>query len=284
MAIIATINDIDMFKELESEVDAIIVPTPFSSYVLTRFNLEEIKYIVNIAEKPLYFLVNGLYEDKDMEGVRDLILEYKDQVHYIFGDLGVLDILIDFSLENRSIYNPTTLICNSLDANEYLDYGLEAVGLSNEITVNDQVNITKKVNNKTLIKVFGFHPMFISKRKLITTYLEHINKEKKTKKGYLVEERRPDKLPVIEDIDGTTIYRHYPINLIKEIDSIKTANFLYFNSTFLSTKTLIETVRIYKKAINNEISSKEAFEILSSMFLYSDGFMYNDSIYEERDF
>ena len=284
MAIIATLNSLDRLKELEEVVDAISVPTSFSTYTDVRFNNEEVNYIVKQAKKPLYLLVNGLYEDKDMKGVEELIKMYKGSVHYIFGDLGVLEVLINNNLETNGVYYPSTLICSSKDALAYLDFSLEAVGLSSEIPVSDMALINKASGSKTLIKVFGYHPMFISKRNLITTYLEHIEDKSKLRRGYLIEEKRPDKLPIIEDLSGTTIYRHYPLNLIKEIDQISSSNLLYFNSSLIAFDSFIETIKIYKMAIEKEIQVSEAFLLLKNIHPYDDGFMYTDTVYKERDF
>ena len=86
---------------------------------------------------------------------------------YYITDLGLAHLLKKANILDRVIFDPITMITNSLDAKEFQDYGFHAIGLSNEITLEDTKQIIEKSKARAFLQVFGYRLMLSTRRKLV---------------------------------------------------------------------------------------------------------------------
>lgn len=287
--ILTTITNISDISTYESLVDGFCIPTKYSDYVNSHFEEEKLlKAILKVFEfnKTPFVLVNGLYSEEEIQKIEELISNMPKNVHYMFSDLGVLEILKEKNLTPVSIYDPKTMITNSLDATFYLNNGLEAVAPSLEITTKDTLSIAKSCNNNIMLKVFGYHPMLISKRKLISTYFKYknIDNYKLSNNSKLVEQTRQEVYPIIENSRDTTIYRTHQINYIKELEQFRNIKYFFLNDLLTEKSVYFDILSAYSNYINLKIDKESAISLIEKHMEISDGFMYKDSVYREENF
>ena len=155
----------------------------------------------------------------EIEEYRKKILMTKDtDCLYYITDLGLAHILKEFGLIGRTIYDPITMITNSLDAREFMEYGFKAIGLSNEITLKDTKQIIEKTGIPTFMQVFGYRLMLSTRRTLISLYQEKIQTQFQIENLKIEEATRTDAFPIVETSKGTKIYRSYIISLLNEMN------------------------------------------------------------------
>ncbi len=277
MRIVTKINDINELELLSKYSDHIMLPYELISK-------ENINKMLNLNIKPI-LMFNLMVHSKEVETLSIELLKYKDlDVLYYITDLGLARVLKANELINKTIYDPITMITNSLDAKNYYDYGFDSIGLSNEITVADLKKIISKTGISTFYQVFGYRLMLHSRRKLVSLYTEKIDRKIDMKNMRLVESTRKDSYPIVENEYGTFIYRSYLISLlslIKELD----LKYAYFESFRLNIKDYISVLDIFKKYINEEYTLNQALEHISLLNLdIKDGFTYQDSIYNKEEF
>ncbi|MDE5566264.1 MAG: hypothetical protein K2I77_04690, partial [Anaeroplasmataceae bacterium] len=143
------------------------------------------------------------------------------------------------------------------------------------------INIAKDISG--FYQIFGYRLMFHSKRRLVELYGDKLGQKLKDGKYILKEENREDYYPLIQNSYGTMIYRSYLINLLSELPNLN-MEFCYLNSSFISSEIYARVIQIYLDALNGKDLSLALEDIKDLNLKLSDGFAYQDSIYQKEDF
>ena len=277
MKLVSKINNMNELNIVANYTDYIMLP-----YEL--INIENVNKVTELNKTPI-LMFNLMVHPFEIEQLTKELLQFKDfNVLYYITDLGLARILKTNNLISKTIYDPITMITNSLDAANYYSYGFNSIGLSNEITVNDLVKIIDKTNAKVFYQVFGHRLMLHSRRKLVSLYGEKIGREIDKSNMRIVEATRNDSYPIIENDKGTYIYRSYLISLLKEIKNLN-LEYAYLESFNIKTDNYIKVLETFNKYLNDEFSLNQAIEHLTLLNLdIKDGFSYQDSIYNKEEF
>ena len=284
MDLVTSIYNLCELEILKDKLDYALIHVPFLSINYKNINIDEVLDFCNKNKiKPILSL-NRIFHPADLAKVEELINKYKDTgALFYIADLGALNLFIKTNLVNRVIYNPETMITNYLDMNEYYSFGVNAIGVSSEITLND-LNRIAEVNNNIFYQVFGKRLMFYSRRKLISLYGEQSNKEYPLNNVYLRESTRNDYFPIIENENNTLIYRSYNISLLPYLDEIN-IKYAYIESFDLDINTFKNINSIFYDYIHGNINLTLAKIKLNELNInIEDGFIYNDSVYQKEEF
>lgn len=277
MKLVCNLNNIAELNDL----------APYADYLLVKkelCNLENIKYINEKGSKAILDY-GTLIAPFEIASLTKELLAFKDSdcLFYIT-DLGLAKVLKETGMITRVIYDPVTMLTNSLDANEYASYGFLALALSNEITLEDTKSIIQNTKCNLFLQVFGYRLMFYSRRKLISLYATKLGK-KFTQDDMLIKEAtREDYFPIIENNEGTYIYRSYVLNLLNNLKELD-LEFVFLNSFSVNYNDYLKVIEIYYNYINDKIDLKRAKEEINKLNLnYNDGFLYVDSVYNKEEF
>ena len=125
--------------------------------------------------------------------------------------------------------------------------------------------------------------MFYSKRKLVSLYEEKTNIHTSKEGLYLKEATRQDYLPIIENKNGTMIYRSYMVSLLS-LDLSK-LSYGYLESLYVEEDSFIKVLEIYYQVFHHRITKEEGLQKINSLSLdIQDGFTYCDSVYQKELF
>lgn len=258
----------------------------FSLLNETNFSITELKEIQKTVQennKKFILKLNLLLHESKIEYIKEIIAEFSLVDAYYVQDLGVVEILTALGYKEKIIYDPGTMICNSLDAAIYKDIAPYGIGLSAEIPLDDVEKIIDKTNAAIFYKVFGYHSMCYSKRHLISLFLEENKLHKHERQYYLKEEKRPDFLPVIEREYGTIILRSHVIHLLQEIFHLD-LKFMFIETFLLTDEQIAIILEMYYDVIRGIRTLVEVEHIYEELNIpTSDGFSYEDSIYLKEE-
>ncbi len=286
--LLAYIKSFSHFKGIADLVDGAIVSTSFSisNNKYQDENLVDIINYSNKLNKEIFIDISSLMTNDELVDLDNFIYIYKDyNVNFIYTDIGVYEILKKYHIENRGIYDPKTLVTNSYDMNLYLSLNMLGIGLSNEIPASDIKVLNENKKGKTLLKVFGYHQMFYSKRHLLSTYFKFIGENYVVNRDntFLKEETRGEEYHIDENKHGSVIYRSYVMSYLKEIDDIKDTDYLVLDAAFMDEDKFNEALKIYKDVLDGNMNKDIAILKLSELFDIEDGFLYNDTVYVKEE-
>ncbi len=267
---------------VQSGVDRLIVALPHVSVRQVKtFSFESIAaWIPVVHEKHIEVAVNMLsfMMEEEIELFQDALTFCKENhVDFIYySDMGVFQLASEMGMEERLIYQPTTLITNSMDAQNYLDLGIHSVVLSREITLEDTLRILQKTSNCEVI-VFGRNAMMHSKRKLLSSYFEFCGLEDKSNSRnlYLMEENRDEKMPIYQDEKGTFVFSGSVFCMFSALSQLVGAD-LRIDGTSLTEEMVCQTCHDIHLILEGEDGKKmfEKYQLDHPEFLFSEGFMY----------
>lgn len=264
-------------------IDRIIVSLPHVSARPARvYTMEELKEIVKFAhELGLEVGVNMLnfVMEDDLDKFQDALLFCKDNKidRIYFADMGVYWMAKEMKMEHLLIYQPTTLIASSQDANEYLRLGIDRVVLAREITFDDMKHILSHCHGCE-VSVFGYNVMMHSRRKLLSSYFEFCGLEDRSasKELYLMEETRDEKMPIIQDETGTFVLSGTIFCMFSKLMELENCDFR-IEGIHLDEELIFQVARDIQRILLGEISGDKVYESYSKaypQYAFSEGFMY----------
>lgn len=248
-----------------------------------RFSWDEIVEIKKECQRlglKLGLMMNRIFFDEDIEEVYQTLLKYKEIADRIdYTDPAVYIEAKKLNMEHKLCYNPDTLMCNYRDVQFYQDLGIDSVVISKEITLEEMKEIARKTSGKTECIIFGYLNMSYSKRRLLSSYMDEIQKKEDVfdrRDLYLIETTRNGRMPVVEDEFGTSIYTDYVLAGLNEIKALMESGVeqFRFDNSFLKEEMFMECLAGFKSVMDGK-DGLEVFQQLKEKYpLLSTGYMY----------
>ena len=271
-------KNLEQINNLKDYYDGIIVGVEkLCMNMPTSFTLEEIKGI-NI-NKEIFVSLNKNMFNKDINLLKETLIEL-DKLNIkgiLFYDIAVVNLKKELNLKTPLVWSQEHLTTNYLTCNFWNKYGCDFVYLSNEITLNEINEIKENTKCKTMSTVFGYLPMFVSRRHLVKNYLDTFNIKDNSKVNYLYKE--DNYYQIIDSEDGTIAYSSHILNGIEEMLTIK-SDYVILNSFGIDDDTFIEVLKMYNNV--NESNVKEYNERINSILNTNKGFLYKETIYKVK--
>ncbi len=236
-------------------------------YNVDMSELEELIREVKSYNKKLFISINRIFHEPDLGNVSNILsnLQIDDIDGIYFSDLGLVEIGKNNKVLYKMIYTPETLITNKYEVEALKDSNISSFSISNEITKEDILEIISVDDTKLDIIGFGYVSMFYSKRKLISLYNDSNSSITTDKEGYLIEEVRDGKYPILEGEYGTHIYRNKIFSVHNEIDSLKGIDYIRIESYKISSEVLEAAENALIRNDNSMLN--EYFELIDDGFL-----------------
>lgn len=251
------VQNLELIKKVK-EVEKATFLFPLEGYSVgfpKTFKLDEIN------EFGAYILVNRILDEKSVESLKELFLNFPKNIKgIVFEDLGVIELVKDFDI--TKILWQNHLCTNYLSVNEYLNY-VDSIMVSTDITYDEISVIVDKATKPLVLPIYGYTGIMYSRRLLINNF--NLNYEESEKNpNTITEEVFKDKLRIYENEYGTYVYYDKVYNGTK----LKDFNALYYfiNTVFLSDEEVLNY-------LNNEKNDYEEF----------DGFLNKETIYQLKE-
>lgn len=244
------VKSVEEAKEIVA--DAYLLPLKdLSINYQNTFTIEEIKKIKKL-NKEVFVFVNKNIENSEIETLKEALIKL-DEIEItgiIFYDIAVVELKEELNLKTDLVWHQEHLTTNYGTVNYWYNKGVKYSFLSSELTKREIEEIKKNTKSKLFVNVFGYVPIFTSKRHLVENYIQTFNLDEKGNKIY-----KERKYYNIEDTkNGTTVYSDYMLNIKEKID----VDYLVYNTNLI-------------KNFNEALNSKE-----------ETGFLYKETIYKVK--
>ncbi|HHT38501.1 MAG TPA: hypothetical protein GXZ95_03710 [Mollicutes bacterium] len=218
-----------------------------------------------------------------------LILDSINVTGIIYDDLAVLNIVKNLKLNIPLVWFGIHSFTNYYTSNYWYEKGVKYGVLSTEITLDQIKKISNNTKLITMMYGYGYLPMFVSARPLITSYFKHINKPYEKKVYNMYESQRNKTYPTIENEEGTIILSSDIINTIEELPDIsKMVDYLILSSLNISKDKFTNIYEYYIKALSFLDNKEELKKISQDVSNESDhktdkGFLYKETVYRVKN-
>lgn len=263
LAAAGSVSDATAF--LEAGADALLVGEDrFGMRLPGNLSLDEIAEIVNIAQKrdsKVYVSLNNLMTN-------DLLPELPAYVKALgdigvdaveFNDPSVLTTVKELAPQIKLHWNAEMTATNYSTANYWGSKGASRVILARELNMDEVTEMKPQLQIEAQVQVHGMTNIYHSKRRLVNSYMQQQGRPLtegslgKERGLFLIEnERREEKYPIYEDINGTHIMSSEDICILEDLHILMAAGMDSFKiETILKPRHYNELViRTYRQAID----------------------------------
>lgn len=276
-------KSIDQIESLIEDIDGVIVGIKdLSINQPAYFTLDEIKKINEIIKnngKEIFVSLNKNMFNKDLEILEYTLLQLDNLKlnGILYYDIAIVNFKKNLKLVTPLVWNQEHLTTNYLTSNFWYEYGAKYTMLSSEITIDEINEIALNANAKTMVPIFGYLPMFVSRRHLVKNYLDTFKIKDDSNINYIEKENKT--YAIIDSDDGTIAYSNKCLNGINETLKLN-VDYIVLNSFNINNATFRRVVSMYN--IVNESNVQEFKEEIDKMLDTDTGFLYKETVYEVK--
>ena len=276
-------KSIDQIESLIEDIDGVIVGIKdLSINQPAYFTLDEIKKINEIIKnngKEIFVSLNKNMFNKDLEILEYTLLQLDNLKlnGILYYDIAIVNFKKNLKLVTPLVWNQEHLTTNYLTSNFWYEYGAKYTMLSSEITIDEINEIALNANAKTMVPIFGYLPMFVSRRHLVKNYLDTFKIKDDSNINYIEKENKI--YAIIDSNDGTIAYSNKCLNGINETLKLN-VDYIVLNSFNINNATFKRVVSMYN--IANESNVQEFKEEIDKMLDTDTGFLYKETVYEVK--
>ncbi|MEG1146850.1 MAG: U32 family peptidase [Bacilli bacterium] len=276
-------KSIKQTKDLLEYIDGIIIGHENLTVNMPNyFCMEEIKQFNTLMKenkKSIFISLNKNIFNSDLKELKETMKELEtlkiDGI--LFYDIALVNIKKENNYKTPLVWNQEHLTTNYLTSNFWYDFGATFTMLSSEITLDEIKEIKANTKARLILPVFGYLPMFVSRRHLVKNYLDTFNLKDNSKINYIEKE---DKIyPIIDTKNGTIAYSNVPLNALEETLELD-LDYILLDSFNIEDETFKTIVKLFKDV--NKENIKEYNEIINNLIETNKGFLYNETIYKVK--
>ena len=195
-------------------------------------NIEDIDKI-DFKGKEIYISLNKIMHNSDLTLLRKVMNTIKDKnIKIMFYDMAVYNIAKEYNMIDKLVIMQDHLNA-SINSNEfYYKLGINNSYITSDITKDELLAIKDKSKMNIFFTVYGYLPIFYSRRYLVSNYLKFID-ETNDNSNFEILSDNFHKYPIKEEEFGTTIYTDKVVNLINYLDELKNIDYLVMKSNMI---------------------------------------------------
>lgn len=249
-----------------------------------ELDIEEIKELLN-NDIELFISINKNIFNKDLDDLKNKLQELSQLKikGILFYDLSILSIVKELNLDIDLIYHQTHMVTNYNICDFYYNLGCKYAYLSTEITESEMEEISNKTKIN-LITYFIGHPIIShSKRKLVTNFYKHLNKDNYNQINIMKESNKDTKYYIEESNIGTNILTGDILNGSQAFISLKDKiSYGVLDSYLIDNDVFLKVLELFYNNLNNKVNDTEFLENIEKLIGNYDGFFYQKTIYKVK--
>lgn len=277
----------NQIKQLVNLCDGYIVGIKNLSVNLPNyFSIDELKEIETFCvnnNKSLFVSINKNIHNSQLAELKETLIKLSNMniSGVIFYDIAIVNLNNKLNLNLNLIWNQEHMVTNFNTINYWSNKGISCSYLSSELTKEEVFKIRSMTKCKLMMNVFGYIPMFTSKRPLVKNYLEKFNLFDNSSINYL--EKENNLYPIVSS-DITTVYSSKILNLSQDIKELEDEriNYLVFNSFNIEDNIFLEIMNLFNLLTSDNI--KDTFNKINMLLNYNidTGFFYKETVYKVK--
>ncbi len=266
-------DNINQIKDNLNLYDGIILSLDkYSVNTIYNLSIDEIKDLLPLLkEKEVFISMNKNIENKYIDDLHCILLELNNYniKGVLYSDLSFLTFKDELNYD--LVWAQEHLTTNYETINYYRNFGVLYTYLSSDITKNEIVTIKNHTKNKLMMNMFGYLPIFVSKRHIISNYLNYFHLKDESHINYIEKE---DKIyPIIEN-DYTCVFSNNILNGLKEFYNLE-LDYYVFNGMLIENDKFSEVLKIInnmnkENVLESYLKINDMFDNVDTSFLYKE--------------
>lgn len=239
------------------------------------FELEDLKYI----DKEVFICLNKNMHNSDINYLKETLIKLNDYniKGVIFYDLSITNLARKLNLNYDLVWSQEHMTTNYNTINFWYDRNVKYTWVSNDITLREMKEIKENTNSKLMVTLFGYLPMFVSRRHLVKNYLETFNLKDDSKINFM--EKEGHIYPLVDN-NETIVYTDFILNGLKE-KLLLDYDYIVLNSFLIDDDKFSKVLDIFNEVNNDNVEQLDSK--LNNLFNnLGKGFFYNETVYKVK--
>ena len=244
----------------------------------------DIDYIDELSKthNNIFVSLNKNIFNSELKQVEELLIRINNMniQGLFYYDVAILNIVKRLNLNINLVWSAEHFTTNYYTINYWYDKGVKNTFLSNEITKKEMLEIIDNTESKIFIQLFGYIPMYMSKRHAVKNYLNHFKLDLNSSRYYLFKEDK--KYSILDNELGTSIYTNFILNGLKEYNEIKDKlDYVIINGFDIDDTSLDKVIDSFINVNNSNV--EELDKDIQNLFPNLEkGFLYEETIYRVK--
>ncbi len=259
---------------------------PLQGYSVDYKKDYTLKEILDIREKNadinIYLIMNKPIFNKDLAELKNILKEI-DNYNFqgiLFYDLCFIKLKKDLNLKIDLVWNNTHMVTNYQTCNYYFSKGVKYGVVSNEITVDEIIELKNNTKMKMWMMIIGYPIMAFSRRKLLTNHFKH-HQEEVTKNLKITEHVSKTPYLVFENEYGTSFRKEEILNGSRVLNDINVDGII-FKEEDIPKEVFIHILDLFYRYQNGEIVYEEFVSDVTSLIGNDTNFLFEKTIYQVK--
>ena len=243
-------------------------------------NVDELLLLKEFEDKDIFISINKNMHNNDLKLIKNILIKLNNYniKGVLYYDVAVLNIYRSLDLNYDLVWSSEHLTTNYDTINYWNSFGVNYAYLSSDITEEEMVIISKNCKVKLMANMFGYLPMFVSKRHIVKNYLNYFNLDDNSEVNYIKKEDKT--YPIIDSSIGTSVYSYNILNGIKSYINMD-LEYIVLNGFNIDRKKFMDIINMFKTV--NENNVLEYNDRINGMFDNIDnGFFDKKTIYRVK--
>lgn len=244
-----------------------------------EITLEELKKInleLKKNDKDLFIALNKNFYTSELDSLKVILKEIDklDIKGIFYADTCFINLKKDLNLKTDLVWSQEHLTTNYETMNFWNSYGVKYTYVSSDITLKEIEEIKEKSKCKLIVPIFGYIPIFTSKRHAVKNYLDNFNLKNNSKTNYIEKENKL--YPIVDNKEGTVVYSSHILNGYDEYKKLENIDYFTLNSFNIESDKFINVLKMYKEKKVKEEKIDKLFQNIDK------GFLYKETIYKVK--
>lgn len=244
-----------------------------------EITLEELKKInlkLKKNDKDLFIALNKNFYTSELDSLKVILKEIDklDIKGIFYADTCFINLKKDLNLKTDLVWSQEHLTTNYETMNFWNSYGVKYTYVSSDITLKEIEEIKEKSKCKLIVPIFGYIPIFTSKRHAVKNYLDNFNLKNNSKTNYIEKENKL--YPIVDNKEGTVVYSSHILNGYDEYKKLENIDYFTLNSFNIESDKFINILKMYKEKNVKEEKIDKLFQNIDK------GFLYKETIYKVK--
>ena len=247
-------------------------------------------YNIDISEissldfsKEIFISLNKNMENKDLDKLEKILITLNNYPikGVLYSDVCFINLHKRLHLNYDLVWAQEHLTTNYRTINYWNQFNVNCVYLSSDITLKDVLDIRRNTNCKLMVNIFGYLPMFVSKRHIVKNYLNQFKINDSSLVNYISKE---DKVyPIVDNDIGTFAYSSNVLNGVCDYYTLSDAliDYVLINGFGIDDDIFVKVVSMINNLSLNNIDkcSSDIDNLIANTDTF---FMYKDTISKVR--
>ncbi len=233
--------------------------------------------------KNVFVALNKNFTNSELEALKEILiyLDSQDIKGIFYYDVAVVNIVKKLNLKINLIWSAEHLTTNYYTINYWYNQGVKGTFISNEITKKEMITISDNTESTLFVQLFGYIPMYVSRRHAIRNYLKYFNVNNESSHYQLFKEDK--KYAIIDNAEGTMIYSNFILNgLTEKLELDDKIAYIIINGFNIDNDKLNKVINYFETVTKDNVDGlnhqlEKLFDNLGK------GFLYEESIYKVKN-